>query len=481
MTVLLEAKDTFSFEDFEKVVLKGDVLKASTKSKRKIERGFKELLRFLHIPGVSIYGIHTGFGALQFLQGFTHLGRHQRELVNTHACGVGDPLTQEEVRGMIYLRSLQLSQGYSCVKPSTFEKYASLLGEKSMPRIPSQGSVGASGDLVPLAHAAQAVFRNIPDDQIGPRDGLALINGTEASTSLSMIAALMARNLFERTCQVAALSFFAVEGKTEALDLRLVGLKRHPMSSEIANRLRYWLKDYKRGGLPQDPYSIRAIPQVLGCVFEMKEHAVEMLAREASSATDNPAFIFSGSTKKPAAMEVLHGANFHGIYAGVAADMLAWALHLLGEMSERRTDFLLSGARCAPKMLPTNNNSSGLMMTQVVQAALVAENRLYSHPASGGSIPTSANQEDVVPMSMGAAHKLKRVAWNYSRVLAVEALAGSRSVYLAKRSSELKGSTRLSALEQELASLSGGLVAKDKAGCSEAIEKIAEAFRSYDK
>ena len=382
-------------------------------------------------------------------------------------------MAEEEARGMIYLRSLQLTRGYSGVKPSTFKKYLALLSQTPLPLVPSQGSVGACGDLAPLAHAAQWVFAKIPDEEIGPRDGLALINGTEASSSVSLLAALCADRLLERGLGIAALTLFAAQGKTEGWDLRLVGLKKHPHSNDVAKTLTNLLGNYRSGGLPQDPYSFRAVPQIAGGAREIAKLALDMLQREASSVTDNPPLM--GAPKNPF---VLYGANFHGIYPAIACDLTAWAVTILGIASERRTDFLLSGSRELPQMLALTPGSSGLMMTQVVQASLVAENRLLSQLASTGSIPTSGSQEDVVPMSMGAALKLKRALLNYSRILAIEALAASRAIALKRRLNQLKAETKLSILHEQIRQAAGGAVESDSGSLTEAIEKIAARLRS---
>lgn len=470
MQILLDPGKPFSLQDFETAAFGKVKVSASPGAKRRVAESHKRLLKILSDGQIKIYGIHTGFGSLQGSDsGARDWARNQKELVFTHACGVGRPMADSEARAMIYLRALQLSRGYSGVRPQTFEKYLSLLSGSKVPRIPSQGSVGASGDLLPLAHAAREIFLKMPESEIGPRDGLALINGTEASTAVGLLAASSAEALFDYFLAVSALTLFALKGKTESWGEAVVGLKKHPFSVEVSARLRVYLGRYQAGGLPQDPYSLRAVPQVGGAAWEMLEGALSMLAREASSVTDNPAIL---EGEKP----IQYGANFHGAYTAAACDQAAIALVQISQMSERRTDTLLSGHRELPKML-ASGGGSGLQMAQVMQAALLADSRILAAPASVQSISTNAGQEDVVPMAMGAALKLKKILFNASRILAAEALSAGRAVALSGRQEELKAKTGLKDFWRELESRSKSLLLRDGDGASPALEKIAAFLR----
>lgn len=468
MPVIIDPNKSFSFQDFEDAAW-GAKVSISPSALKRVQASYKTLLTIVKRGDIKIYGLHTGFGALQGSLSAGNWGQHQRDLIVSHACGVGEPMEEAEARGMVYLRAVEISRGTSGISPKTFEKYAGLLSGKKMPAIPSQGSVGACGDLMPLAHAAKAVIAQMQDADLGPRDGLALINGTEASTSVSLLAGISAQRLMERAIAVSALSLFALKGRTEAWEDEVVGLKKHPGSLSVARKALQYLGSYRAQGLPQDPYSVRAFPQVSGCAYEMIMRALETLALEASSVTDNPAILNAETVR--------YGANFHGVYPASAADSLALALHTLAQMSERRTVVLLSGNRDLPKMLSAKNGSSGLMETQVVQAALLADSRILTQPASAGSISTNGEQEDVVPMAMGAALKLKRCVFHFSRILAIEAIASGRAIVLTNRTSELKAKTQLQDFWKELEQSSGKLLRRDDADYSRSIEETASMLR----
>ncbi len=465
----IDPRRPFSLEDFKAVVSRPQTISLSPESLRRVNKSFKLLNTVLARGNQVIYGIHTGVGVLQKTRVSSDWDSRQRNLVASHACGVGEPLEPQEVRTIIYLRSRELSRGFSAINPATLKAYAGLLRDKKLPRVPSQGSVGACGDLIPLSHIAQHLFAQIPDGALGPRDGLALINGTQASLAVGLLSWVKASRLIDYSLKTAALSLYAVEGKTEALDEGLVGLKKHPGSQKVAAQISHSLGTYKNTGLPQDPYSLRALPQVVGAADEIHDYAGGLFAREADSITDNPVFL----GKAP---NILHGANFHGIHVALASDLEAWALNILGLMSERRVNVLLAGGRGLPAMLASQDGASGLMMAHVTQAACLAETKILAHPASADSIPTSANQEDVVPMAMGASLKLKKVLNNIAYVLTIEALCASRAICLLKKEAKLKKQTQLRPFLEEIKSLAGDTLISENGSYSKSIARIAERF-----
>lgn len=461
----MELAKLFSQGQFFSAVQKRGV-KATRADSSRVQKGFQSLQKLLRQNSSCVYGIHTGFGGLQGQNiGPQDYETHQRRLVASHACGVGPALEPQEVRAMMLLRASELARGHSGVSPSAFGTYLDVLNSARLPRVPSLGSVGACGDLIPLAHVAMEVLRRVR--RLGPRDGLALINGTQACLGVSLLAWNRAMALAKSAHQICALTLFAMQGKTEAWDERLVGLKKHVDGLEAGRDLRYWLGRYSQSGLPQDPYSLRAAPQLFGASRHLLKSAGKLLADEAGSVTDNPALIFEAT---PVA---LHGANFHGIAVGVAADQAAWALHLIALASERRMDHLLSGRRGLAAMLAAEPRSSGLMMLQVAQGALVAASRQLSQPASLDSIPASASQEDVVPMAMGAALKLNTVVQKASYVLAAEALAAARAVSQSGRRAALERETRLAPFWGRVAQAAGRALDRADEGFSSALENIA--------
>ncbi|MBI2070491.1 MAG: aromatic amino acid lyase [Elusimicrobia bacterium] len=467
----IDPSKPFAWADFLSVVRAGTAARASVSAKRRIDAGHRTLLKLLDDPAVKIYGIHTGFGGLQGEAiADNDLERHQRDLVASHACGVGPEMDKFEVRAMMYLRARQLARGHSGISRRAFNAYLETLNARRPPAVPIQGSVGACGDLIPLAHAGLHVLERIPAGSLGPRDGLALINGTEASLALALLGLEESRHLWRAALQAAAMGLFAVSGKTESWSPEFIRLKKHREMEVAAEDLLHCLGSYRKNGLPQDPYSLRAAVHLLGASLKLLNTAEEMLTAEADSVTDNPVIL-------PRGPSVFHGAHFHGIQVSLAADLSAWAVHLLGLTSERRTDFLLSGRRQLPSMLAARTKSSGLMMLQTVQGALVAENRILAHPASSDSIPLSANQEDVVPMAMGAALKLKNVVANASRVIAVEALAAGRAVVLSGRAKELAAKTNLAPFMERLRRAAGVVLEGEDRGFSMAIEMLALALR----
>ncbi|HET8740807.1 MAG TPA: histidine ammonia-lyase [Acidimicrobiia bacterium] len=399
--------------------------------------------------GEVVYGITTGFGALAT----THIGKTDSEalqynLLRSHAAGVGEPLPDEVVRAMLLLRARTLAQGHSGVRPVVVRKLVEILQSGSLPVVPSQGSVGASGDLAPFAHLALPIIgegavrkdgKIVPGSESGvepvkllTKEGLSLLNGTEGMAAMGAIALHHARNLLVAADVAAALTIEALLGSARPFRPEIHSLRPHPGQMASAGRIAGLLEgseiiashsdDFDHA--VQDAYSLRCAPQVHGAVADAVDYLRRVLEIEMGSVVDNP-IVFADTG------EVLSGGNFHGEPLALAADFAAIALSELASISERRTDRILDPARSAglpPFLASSPGVESGYMITQYVQAALVAENKVLSHPASVDSVPTSGNQEDHVSMGWGAARKLGTVVANVRRVLAIEIMCAVQGI-----------------------------------------------------
>jgi histidine ammonia-lyase len=396
--------------------------------------------------GAPVYGINTGFGKLATVRiAEADLETLQRNLVLSHAAGVGDPVAAPVVRLMMALKICSLSQGASGVRAGTVQLMLDMLAKDVLPVIPGQGSVGASGDLAPLAHMAavmigegEATHRGMtfPTKEIfaelgltpavlGPKEGLALLNGTQFSTAHALAGLFEAELLFRTALITGALSTDAARGSDAPFDARIHALRGHKGQAEVAAALRGLMAGSQIRASHihgdervQDPYCLRCQPQVMGAVLDVLRQAAATLATEANGVTDNP-LIFTN----PA--EALSGGNFHAEPVAFAADMIAMAVCEIGSIAERRLSLLvdpvLSGlpAFLAPK--PGLN--SGFMIPQVTAAALVSENKGRAFPAVVDSIPTSANQEDHVSMAAHGARRLIAMTDNLRYIIAIELLA----------------------------------------------------------
>lgn len=390
-----------------------------------------------------VYGVTTGFGALAS----THIGRDQVEdlqynLLRSHASGVGEPVDDDLVRAMLLLRARTLAQGHSGVRPVIVEKLLEMLDRDILPLVPSQGSVGASGDLAPFAHLALPLIgegqvridgqvRPSADSGLAPislqaKEGLSLLNGTEGMSAMGALGLERARRLVFAADVATALSVEALLGSARPFEDRIHELRPHPGQIESARRIEELLSgspivashadDFDHA--VQDAYSLRCAPQVHGAVSDTLDHLEEVLIREMGSVVDNP-IVFAADG------DVVSGGNFHGQPLAFALDFSAIAVAELGSISERRTDRLLDPARSQglPPFLASDPGvTTGYMIAQYVQAALVAENRVLTHPASVDSIPTSGSQEDHVSMGWGAGKKLLGLLDNVRRVIAIEIL-----------------------------------------------------------
>jgi histidine ammonia-lyase len=400
-----------------------------------------------------VYGINTGFGKLASVRiPLGDLEVLQRNLVLSHAAGVGEATPCPIVRLMSALKLASLARGASGVRPQTVAMLEILIERGMMPVVPAQGSVGASGDLAPLAHMAAAMIgesefmiggRTLPADEalaaaeleplrLGPKEGLALLNGTQFSTALALAALFEAEVLLQNALVIGALSTEAAKGSDTPFDARVHALRGHRGQAEAAAAIRALMAGSQirashLTGDPriQDPYCLRCQPQILGAVLDLLRQAADTLLIESNGVSDNP-LVFPANDG--GADVVLSGGNFHAEPVAFAADMIALALCEIGSLSERRTAMLVDpGLSGLPAFLtPRPGLNSGFMIAQVTAAALVSENKQRAFPASVDSIPTSANQEDHVSMSAHAARRLLPMAENAMAILAIEALAAAQ-------------------------------------------------------
>jgi histidine ammonia-lyase len=399
--------------------------------------------------GVPVYGINTGFGKLSTLHIATdELATLQRHLVLSHAAGVGAPMRPATVRLMMALKLASLGRGASGVRRQTLGMIEAMLERDVIPVVPSQGSVAASGDLAPLAHmtaamlgigeaqvgnermpAAAALARaGLQPIALGPKEGLALLNGSQFSTAEALVGVFAIERVFHAALITGALATDAAKGSDTPFDPRIHVLRGHRGQIEVAAALRglmagsairaSHLVDDPR---VQDPYSLRCQPQVMGAVLDLLRQATATLTTEANGVSDNPVIIAESG-------EALSGGNFHAEPVAFAADMLAIALCEIGSLAERRIAMLIDPALSGlPAFLtPQPGINSGFMIAQVTAAALVAENKQRAYPASVDSIPTSANQEDHVSMAAHGARRLAAMGENAVNVIAIELLAGAQ-------------------------------------------------------
>jgi len=408
--------------------------------------------------GEATYGVNTGFGDLAGISiPAARVRELQHRLLLSHAAGVGEPLPDSVVRGMLLLRANALAAGHSGVRVEVVERLLALLSHDVLPVVPSRGSVGASGDLAPLAHLALPLIGRgrvrvrgaetgaaealgglgLEPLALEAKEGLALINGTQAMTSLLALACLDLGRLVRLADLVGALSTDALRGTDTAFDPRLHAVRPHPGQVASAANLRGLMRgsaireSHRHGDVRiQDPYSIRCMPQVHGAVRDALTDAVRRVEIEMNAVTDNP-LVFTAENGA-AEGEVLSGGNFHGAPMAQAADLLAIAATDLGSIAERRIEKLTNAHFSGlPAFLVEDAGvNSGFMIAQVTAAALVAECRVFAHPASVDSVPTSADKEDHVSMGMGAALKLAEVVALVERILAIELLAAAQGVDL---------------------------------------------------
>lgn len=410
-----------------------------------------KVVRGIVDSGETVYGVTTGFGKLSEIAiPKNRLAELQVNLIRSHASGVGDLMPEAEVRAMMLLRANVLAKGFSGARSDLVDVLLAMLNAGLYPPVPEQGSVGASGDLAPLAHLGLAIigegmlFLNgkvgnaadfmrtagITPATLEPKEGITLINGTQAHTAVATLAVTDARVLWYTAHVAGALSLEALLGTPVAFDDRLQAARGQAGQSRSAELLRDLLNDSAireshREGDPrvQDPYALRCMPQVHGPVLDAIEWAEQIIGREVNAATDNPLVFENGET--------LSGGNFHGQAVAMALDFLAIAMTNLATIAERRIDRLVHpdlNQGLPPFLSSDAGVNSGFMMAQVTAASLASECKVLSHPASVDTIPTDGNKEDVVPMAMGAAWKVRRIIRNVQNILAIELMCAAQGL-----------------------------------------------------
>lgn len=481
--VILTGED-LTIADVVKVARQGTRVLLAEEARERVERA-AQMVERLWREGKVVYGITTGFGKFSdVVISVGEVEQLQRNLILSHASGVGRPLPVEVVRAVMLLRANALAKGHSGVKPATLDLLLEMINRGVHPVIPEKGSLGASGDLAPLAHMALVLIgegeawwdegmasqpkvapaearggnlargpswpfstshwrepggRKLPGREalaraglspvtLSAKEGLALINGTQVMTAIGVLALADALNLLQAADIIASLTLQALRGIPAAFDPKITRVRPHPGGAEVAARLRQLLRGSQLTTEPgerrvQDAYTLRCLPQVHGASRDAVTHVAEVLQREINAATDNPLLF-------PEEGEVISGGNFHGQPVALAMDYLGIALSELGNIAERRIERLvnpqLSGL---PAFLsPRGGLNSGMMLLQYTAAALVSENKILASPASVDSIPSSANQEDHVSMGTIAARKAREIAENVLHILAIEYLAACQAI-----------------------------------------------------
>ena len=428
----------------------------------------------------SVYGVNTGFGKLaQTRIPREKLADLQRNLVVSHACGVGPLLPREVVRLVLALKVNSLARGYSGVRWTVIETLLACLERDVLPAIPGQGSVGASGDLAPLAHLAAALI-GVGDVVVGgvhrlpaasalpaagiallelrAKEGLALLNGTQVSTALALRGLVGAEDVLAASLVAGALTIEAALGSVTPFDARIHAVRGHASQSDVAAAVRGLIEgseineSHRDCGRVQDPYSLRCIPQVLGACLRTLRDAAAILVDEANAVSDNP-LVFPNADGSGG--DVISGGNFHAEPVALVADALAVAIAEIGNISERRCALLVDPTFSQlPAFLATDPGlESGYMIAQVTAAALASENKGLAHPASVDSIPTSAGQEDHVSMATHGARRLDDMLRNAANIVAVELLSAARGIAFRR---PLRTSAALEAVLAEIAPDGGG-------------------------
>jgi histidine ammonia-lyase len=442
-----------SLDDLRQVVYERRPVELADDARKKVVAAREVVEKLLRENRVA-YAINTGVGKLSDVHIEPAQNRQlQVNLIRSHSAGVGEPLSQQETRAMMLLRANSLAKGFSGVRPEVIDLICAMLNKGVHPVVPSQGSVGASGDLAPLAHLALAMigegevwrddsrtssagaFRHAGIKPLVPeaKEAISLINGTQAMLAVGTLSLLAAETLAETADVLGAMSLDALHGTDVAFDARIHDARPHAGQIEVAANLRRLLEgskireSHKDCGRVQDAYSLRCIPQVHGAVRDTLDFCRRTFEVEMNSAVDNPLVFVKGHGEG----DIISGGNFHGQPLAFALDYMAIALSALAGISERRIERLVNPALnegLPPFLAPDAGINSGFMMPQVTAAALASENKGLAHPASVDSITTSGNKEDYVSMGMAAAIKLKRVVANTTHVLAIEACAAAQAL-----------------------------------------------------
>jgi histidine ammonia-lyase len=414
-------------------------------------RASAELVQRASEGEAPVYGVNTGFGKLATTRiAKDDLAILQLKLLRSHAVGVGEPLDERVVRLVLLLKAASLARGYSGVRMEVIDALVAMHNLGLTPVIPCQGSVGASGDLAPLAHlslpligegevflhsermpAALALERaGLKPITLSAKEGLALINGTQVSTALAIDALLAADRLFEAAAIAGAITLDAARGSDGPFDPRIHAVRGQPGQIDCAAAYRALMagSEIRKSHLDnddrvQDPYCLRCQPQVMGACLDQMRYAAQVLVREANAVTDNP-LVFANEG------QMLSGGNFHAEPVALAADALAVAIAEIGAIAERRIAMLVDTvvSRLPPFLTPEPGLNSGFMIVHVTAAALASENKSLAHPASVDSLPTSANQEDHVSMATFAARRLQPMLKNTAHIVAIELLAAAQGI-----------------------------------------------------
>jgi histidine ammonia-lyase len=398
----------------------------------------------------TVYGINTGFGLLANTKiDVSELELLQRSIVLSHAAGIGNFMSEDVVRLLLLLKINSLSRGYSGIRLQVIEALITLYNKEIYPAIPEKGSVGASGDLAPLAHMSvvllgegEVIYQGtrisaehalkiagLEKIALAPKEGLALLNGTQASTAFSLRGLFCAENALNCSIAIGSLSVEAALGSRVPFDERIHEVRGHQAQTDVAEAYRGLLKEssigHSHGGCEkvQDPYSLRCQPQVMGACLQQMRFAAQTLVVEANGVSDNP-LVFADSG------DILSGGNFHAEIIAMTSDMLAIALSEIGALSERRMALLIDShlSGLPPFLVDNGGVNSGFMIAQVTSAALASENKTLAHPASIDSLPTSANQEDHVSMATFAGRRLWDIFDNVAGILGIEWLAASQGL-----------------------------------------------------
>jgi histidine ammonia-lyase len=456
MSVALSGND-LTFSQLYDVALRGEQVQLSASATERMNAS-RAVVDRLVASGDTAYGINTGFGKLASVRISTEQARQlQVNLVRSHACGVGAPLTEAETRAMMVLRANALAKGFSGVRPLVVETLCKMLNAKVHPVIPSQGSVGASGDLAPLAHLAQVVIgegraafqgrvlsggetmkhAGITPVALEAKEGLSLLNGTQGMLALLSLALHEADILVDTADVAASLSLDALRGSPGAFDARIMHARAYAGAATTARNLahlnegsqiRESHRSAEKDARVQDAYSLRCTPQVHGAVRDSLAQAREMAAVELNSATDNPLVFVRDANNG----DIISGGNFHGQPLAMAADQAGIAIATLGGIVERRIEQMTNPlTSMLPAFLtPEPGLNSGFMIAQVTAAALTSENKTLASPHSVDSISTSGNQEDYVSMGMSGARRLERMLVNLRNTIAIELLCACQGIDL---------------------------------------------------
>jgi histidine ammonia-lyase len=452
--------ETLTLDQLYAIALDGAEVELSPQARERMNASRAVVERLIE-SNAAVYGVNTGFGKMAWVRiSREQIRTLQTNLVRSHACGVGTPLSEPEVRAMLALRANAIAKGFSGVRPVVAETLCAMLNKRVHPVIPSQGSVGASGDLAPLAHLAQVAIgegevilpgRKIPGAEamrnagIAPlvleaKEGLALLNGTQAMLALLALGLRDAEIAADTADVAAALSLDALRGSPAAFDERIARVRPyagHTISAKNLRRLNQGSAIRESHRAPekdprvQDPYSLRCAPQVHGAARDALAQARATISVELNSATDNP-LVFVAANGKSGEGEIISGGNFHGQPLAMAADQLAVALVTLAGISERRIEQMTNpqSSQLPAFLIRDAGLNSGFMILQVAAAALASEMKTQAAPHSVDSIPTSANQEDYVSMGMSGARRIQPMLANLRNVLAIELLSACQGLDL---------------------------------------------------